>query len=120
MSRFLLTQAPRHLPSWLIFDVGQRMNNLRIIAGFLFFGIGLLITIGNWGGCIAASIKRKKGGSGGYSAIPGFSLISCVIAWFLIKDKIGYWSLAPAVLDIGTLCLIAWPYFILKSAIQKK
>jgi hypothetical protein len=29
MSRFLLTQAPRHLPSWLIFDVRQKHMNTQ-------------------------------------------------------------------------------------------
>ena len=96
------------------------MNAFRLLIGFTAFALAALIAIGNWGGCIAASRRKKHGGSGGYSSVSLISIICSVIAWFAIKQEIGVWSFAPAAIDLGTICLVAWPFFLLKESFRKR
>jgi hypothetical protein len=96
------------------------MNAFRLVIGFTAFALATLIAIGNCGGCIAAYRRRKHGGSGGYSSVPLMSIMCSVIAWFAIKEEIGVWSFAPAAIDLGTICLVVWPFFLLKESFRKR
>ena len=96
------------------------MNAFRLVVGFAAFVLAALIAVGNWGGCIAAYRRRKNGGSGGYSSVPLISILCSVIAWFAVKEEIGLWSFLPAAIDLGTICLVVLPFFLLKEAIRKR
>jgi hypothetical protein len=96
------------------------LNMLRLIVGFVAFALAVLVAIANWGGCIGAYRKRNRGGASEYLPVMLLSIMCSFVAWFAIKEEIGLWSFAPAAIDLGTICLIALPFFLLKKAIQKK
>ena len=82
--------------------------------------IASLIGLGNIIGCIAASIRSKRGSDKGYSNVPFFSLLFSFGAWLLGRQTIGYWSFLPTVLDPGTWMLLALPVVIIENLRHKK
>jgi hypothetical protein len=96
------------------------MSTLHLVAGFGALGFATLVAVANWIGCIASSRQQKAGASGRFSTIPILCLAGCLVAWYLLKDKIGFWSFAPAAVDLGTLGLIALPVLLLVEALRKK
>ena len=89
-----------------------------IIASILLI-LASFIAICNFGGTIAASRRRHRGESGGYSQVAAISLIFCAIAWLLARDTFGFWAFLPTVLDLGTWVIIIVPFFLLYQFTRK-
>jgi hypothetical protein len=75
--------------------------------------LGALIAIGNLGGSLAASLRKRRGESGGYSSIPLLSLIFCGLAWLIARDELGLWVMFPIALDPANWSLVILPFYLL-------
>jgi hypothetical protein len=71
------------------------------------------IALANLGGGIRQTQRARKGIPGGYSNVPFFSLIFCLVAWILAGDTIGIWVWLPTALDPGTWSLFILPFYLM-------
>jgi len=86
---------------------------MTVVAVILVVLAGLL-AVGNIGGHIDAIRRHRRGESGGYSNIAGISLLLCILAWVLARDRLGLWAFLPAILDPGTWSVIVLPFFLIR------
>jgi hypothetical protein len=90
------------------------------IVALVLVGIAGLVAIGNIQGCIWARQNKKKGIDKGYSNVPFVSFFSCIFAYFLGRETLGFWVFIPTIIDPGTLSTLYFPWVIWTEFIRPK